>query len=152
MGRQSRIQFLLTRETSKRPKKPATMTGHVKTLVGWVGQTPRVLKDQKYYLCFAHPRLERQVEWCDRLEWQLCARIGHWARKSGIRWKVQKQKQKMRGWISRGFLAKQRQYFCPFNTLGVCPTLPTSVLTFPVIRKAQQKLVVQMKLRETFRF
>ena len=159
MGKQSRIQFTLTRETRKQSRKPSTMTGHVKTLVGWIGQTPRVLKEQKYYLCFAHPRLERQVEWCERLEWQLCDRIGHWARKSGIRWKVQKtnkqtnnNNKKTRDWISRWFLAKLRQYFCPFNTLGVCPTLTTSVLTFPVIRKAQERLVVEMKLRETFRF
>ena len=59
---------------------------------------------------------------------------------------------KTRDWISRWFLAKLRQYFCPFNTLDVCPTLTTSVLTFPVIRKAQEKLVVEMTLRETFRF
>ena len=64
MGKQSRIQFVLTRETRKQSRKPSTMTGHVKTLVGWIGQTPKVLKEQKYYLCFAH----------DRLEWQLCAR------------------------------------------------------------------------------
>ena len=62
------------------------------------------------------------------------------------------QQKKTRDWISRWFLAKLRQYFSPFNTLGVCPTLTTSVLTFPVIRKAQEKLVVEMKLRETFRF
>ena len=64
MGKQSRIQFVLTRETRKQSRKPSTMTGHVKTLVGWIGQTPKVLKEQKYYLCFAH----------DRLEWQLFAR------------------------------------------------------------------------------
>ena len=153
MGKQSRIQFVLTRETRKQSRKPSTMTGHVKTLVGWIGQTPKVLKEQKYYLCFAH----------DRLEWQLCARkwfltgIGRDSPVSdGKCKKTNKQtnnnKKKTRDWISRWFLAKLTQYFCPFNTLGVCPTLPTSVLTFPVIRKAQEKLVVEMKLRETFRF
>ena len=153
MGKQSRIQFVLTRETRKQSRKPSTMTGHVKTLVGWIGQTPKVLKEQKYYLCFTH----------DRLEWQLFARkwfltgIGRESPVSdGKCKKTNKQtnnnKKKTRDWISRWFLAKLRQYFCPFNTLGVCPTLPTSVLTFPVIRKAQEKLVVEMKLRETFRF
>ena len=152
MGKQSRIQFVLTCETRKQSRKPSTMTGHVKTLVGWIGQTPKVLKEQKYYLCFTH----------DRLEWQLCARkwfltgIGRESPVSdGKCKKTNKQtntKKKTRDWISRWFLAKLRQYFCPFNTLGVCPTLPTSVLTFPVIRKAQEKLVVEMKLRETFRF
>lgn len=35
MGKQSRIQFVLTRdETRKQSRKPSTMTGHVKTLVG----------------------------------------------------------------------------------------------------------------------
>ena len=69
-----------------------------------------------------------------------------------VRYPMESAKKKKRDWISRWFLAKQRQYFCFLNTLGVSPTLPTRVLTFPVIRKAQEKLVVQMKLRETFIF
>ena len=92
MGKQSRIQFMLTRETREQSRNPSTMTGHVKTLVGRVGQTPR---------------LDRQVEWYDRLEWQLYARkwfLPGIGRESPVSDGKCKKKKKTRDWISRWYL------------------------------------------------
>ena len=82
---------MLTPETREQSRNPSTMTGQVKTLVGRVGQTPR---------------LDRHVEWYDRLEWQLCARkwflpgIGRESPVSDGKYK----KRKTSDWISRWYL------------------------------------------------
>ena len=110
------------------------MTGNVKTLVGRVGQTPKVLKRQKYCLCFARNHLliqsrvfffnfpsdtglSRPMPDENHLRVQSC----------------QSKRSHYSTWRSIRGCAKQRQYFCSFNTLGVCLTQPTSVLTCPVM-------------------